>query len=137
MKHIIVGYDETPPAERALERAAELAKAFGAKLTVTSIAPVLVGAGRGIGPVDPADPPARHQLQLQHAMDKLTGLGLDAEVVVGIGDPARSIVSLAEDKSADLIVVGTREPGMLERLFGLSVSESVEHHAHCDVLIVH
>jgi len=137
MKHIIVGYDETPPAERALERAAELAKAFGAKLTVTSIAPVLVGAGRGIGPVDPADPPALHQLQLQHAKDKLAALGLDAEIVVGIGDPARSIVSLAEDKSADLIVVGTREPGMLERLFGLSVSGSVEHHAHCDVLIVH
>ena len=33
-----------------------------------------------------------------------------------------------------MIVVGSREPN---RLTGQSVSESVSHHAHTDVLIVH
>jgi nucleotide-binding universal stress UspA family protein len=46
-------------------------------------------------------------------------------------------VELAEQRSANLIVVGTREPGLLKRLLGLSVSGSVERKARCDVLVVH
>jgi nucleotide-binding universal stress UspA family protein len=38
---------------------------------------------------------------------------------------------------AQLIVVGTREPSLVERLLGMSVSERVQRQARCDVLIVH
>lgn len=138
MKRIIVGYDETPAAVRALERAAELAKAFGAEVIVTSVAPLLAPvSARGVGPYDPADSPALHKEQLHHAAAKLDELGLKAELVDGVGDPARAIVDLAEERDADLIVVGTREPNLVARLLGTSVSESVEHRAHRDVLIVH
>lgn len=139
MKTIVVGYDDTEPAKRALARAAELAAAFGSRVVVTSVARLLVGgvAARGLGPIDPADEPVEHRAELVNAEAFLAERGVQADYHVTLGDPAGEIVALAERQRADLIVVGTREAGLLERLLGLSVSDAVEHRAHCDVLIVH
>jgi nucleotide-binding universal stress UspA family protein len=137
LKTIVVGFDDTEPARRALERAADLAEAFDAKLAVTSVAPLLVGAARSAGPLDPVDSPKEHREQLQDARALLEARGIRADYVPAAGEPADAIVELAEDRDADLIVIGTREPGILERLLGQSVSERVAHHAHRDVLIVH
>jgi nucleotide-binding universal stress UspA family protein len=137
MKTIVVGYDETEAAKRALERAAELAQAFGSKLIVTSVAPAQVPSARGAGPIDPTDPPEAHVEELAHARSYLEGRGMKADYQPALGDPAEAIVELAEQRGADLIVVGTREPNILERLLGSSVSAGVSRRAHCDVLIVH
>jgi nucleotide-binding universal stress UspA family protein len=134
---IVVGFDDTEPARRALARAADLAEAFDAKLVVTSVAPILVGVARTAGPLDPADTPKEHREQLQDARTLLEGRGIEADYVPAAGEPAETIVELADERNADLIVVGTHEPGILERLLGQSVSERVAHHAHRDVLIVH
>jgi nucleotide-binding universal stress UspA family protein len=134
---IVVGFDDTEPARRALERAADLAEAFGAKLVVTSVAPVLVGITRNAGPLDPVDSPEKHREQLQDARKLLEARNIKAEYVPAVGEPGDAIAELGDDLDADLIVVGTREPGVLERLLGQSVSERVAHQAHRDVLIVH
>ena len=135
MKTIVAGYDESEPSKRALVRAAELARVFGAKVIVTSVAPVI--RGRGIGPVDPVDPPERHREELQHAQALLADHGIEGELDLALGDPADHIVRLAQTRQADLVVVGSRELHLVERLLGLSVSGTVHRKAHCDVLIVH
>lgn len=41
-----------------------------------------------------------------------------------VGEPGDAIVELAQERGADLIVVGTRELSALARLLGQSVSDS-------------
>jgi nucleotide-binding universal stress UspA family protein len=136
LKTIVVGYDETDGSDHALDRAADMAEAFGAQLVVTSVAAIMVGGPRG-GGVDPVESSDRHQEELAHAREHLSKRNVQADYVPAIGEPADTIVQLAEERNADMIIVGTREPSIVNRLLGQSVSQSVARHAHCDVLIVH
>jgi nucleotide-binding universal stress UspA family protein len=136
-QRIVLGYNESEGVGHALERAAQLAKALGAELIVTSVAPVMINIGRSAGPVDPTDPPEAHVEELNHAKAYLEREGIQADYVPGLGHPAQTIAELAKERDADLIVLGTHEPGLISRLFGQSVSEAVAHKVHCDVLMVH
>jgi nucleotide-binding universal stress UspA family protein len=136
MKIILLAYEERPVSRRVLDRTAELAKAFDAEVIVTSVARVL--HTRGQGPWDPADPPSRHRQEVDDAAARLAEMGVrGAETVVASGDPGDAIVKLADERKADLIVLGAHDGGLLSRLIEGSVSDSVAHHAHTDVLIVH
>ena len=152
-KTVVVGYDGTAPAERAMQRAAEYARAFAAKVVVVSVAapqPLAeVGTPGAFGLLPyyayPAGGPGQvverdEQLWEQHR-EHVQKLFADADLQVefaGVaGDPAQQLVDAAEQHQAKLIIVGTREPGFLERLLGGSVSQDVARRAHRDVLIVH
>jgi nucleotide-binding universal stress UspA family protein len=147
MKTIVIGYDGTEHAKRALERAAYLADKLGAKLVVTSVAePVAIAddsfvPGDAIGLAAPAILPvpdrAEATRELEEAKETLAGKNLEAEYIATVGDAADGIVEVAERHEADLIVVGTREPSFLDRVLGGDVSEAVSRRAHRDVLIVH
>jgi nucleotide-binding universal stress UspA family protein len=76
--------------------------------------------------------------QHRASIDSLfTQTGVRHEFAGVVGEPVTEIVEVAERHKADLIVVGTGEPGLLERLLQGSVSQGVARHARCDVLIVH
>jgi nucleotide-binding universal stress UspA family protein len=137
IKTILVGYDDAEPSRRALERAAALAKAFESKLVVTSVAPVTTPASaRSIG-TDPVDTASDHRAELHDAHVYLESQGLTADYIEAVGHEAASILEAARERSADMIVVGSRELNLLHRLLGQSVSDAVSHGARCDVLIVH
>ncbi len=140
-KTIVVGYDRTHASNMALARAADLAELFGSALVVTSVARVLPSgaASRGVGPFDPADDPALHKEELDHARELLATKKLEVEPVYDLeaGDPAHVIVEVARKHGADLIVVGGHERGFLANLLHGGVDEHVTRKAPCDVLVVH
>ena len=83
-------------------------------------------AGRSMGGLDPTDLPERHQAELEEAAAVIKAAGLSAELFPAVGHPAETIVQIAGDEGADMIVVGTREPGFVERLLGQSTSQAVD-----------
>lgn len=137
---IVVAFDDTEPARRALARGAELARTADSILVVTSVARLLPsGATKyGVGPTDPADSLGEHERELQHAEELLRAEGVAAtfELSAG-GDIADAVIAVAQRHGADLIVAGTHEPDLVERIVAGSTSQAIARHAHCDVLIVH
>jgi nucleotide-binding universal stress UspA family protein len=127
MKTIVLGYNDTDSSNRALDRAVDLAAKYGARLVVTSVRPVVIGS-------DPSLEPGE---ELEAAEARAGKQGVEAELVEAIGDVAEAIAQVAEANGADLIVVGTRELSMVERLLGHSVSEQLQRRVHTDILIVH
>jgi len=124
---ILVAYDD--PASGTLSRAAELAEALGSVLIVTNVVPDDHEDG------DDAERFGRERLD--QAGEYLAGRGVTAELVETVGQPADAIVALARERKVDLIVVGTRKKGFLERLVEGSVAQNVLRRAPCDVLVVH
>lgn len=67
----------------------------------------------------------------------LPALVADEDIVVTHGDPIERICELAAQVEADLIIVGTSDPGVWSRVFsGESVSRGVVDRAQCSVLVV-
>jgi len=166
MDTIVVGYDASEAAERALARAADLAAGLSARLVVVSVSPsplvpvmtplpepvdpMLVRGGVA-GPVatggtvplpepEPDRPPEPEELAqsvLEQARRVLTRRRVEAEYVAEVGAPAEWLLEIADEHDADLIVVGTREHGFVERLLARPVDEAVARKAARDVLLVH
>jgi nucleotide-binding universal stress UspA family protein len=151
---ILIGYDGSDTARRAVQKAAEL---FASRqtLVVTVWEPGLayeVGAmaadPTGLGP-EPVDPAAAREVDdaSQAHADRVAeegaglakSLGLQAEplAVADEGNVAAAIVELGRKRDVAAIVVGSRGlTGLRARLEG-STSNAVAKHASCPVVLVH
>jgi nucleotide-binding universal stress UspA family protein len=67
----------------------------------------------------------------------LAAAGKRADSEAREGDPATQILSLAEEKQADVIVAGARGVSLIQGLFVGSVAERLLKEARCSVLMVH
>jgi nucleotide-binding universal stress UspA family protein len=130
---IVVGYDGSEAAERALERATTLG---GEDSRVVVVAAAESHARTGITEGSHLDPSEieRRRRDLHDAQAYLLKRGIEAETIEAQGDPGDVIVEAAKD--ADLAIVGSRGLNPLQRLLMGSVSSKVVHRAECDVLVV-
>ena len=126
VKTVLVAYDD--PESQTLGRAADYAEQLGAALIVTNVVPPKDGT---------PDVERLAGERLEQARSYLQSRGLDAELVPTKGTPADAIVSLAQERNVDLIVVGSRHKRFFERLVEGSVNQNVLRQAGCDVLVVY
>jgi nucleotide-binding universal stress UspA family protein len=145
MKAVLVGYDDSPAAGRALDRAIAEARENGAGLVVVAVEelPLDPTGMQNFGSLDysPPDatalgPPADIQDLLARARTVIEAAGLEAEYVWAAGSAATTIVDAARDSGADLIVLGEHHHSFLGRMFGGDVAAEVERRAGARVLSV-
>ncbi|HEX6947494.1 MAG TPA: universal stress protein [Acidimicrobiia bacterium] len=141
VKTIILGVDGSEGAERAARQAVDVARNTGAKLLITTVVRPPEGWW-GVGGAPPT-PEALSTALIEgqkEVLDQLvSGLdleGVDYETVQDLGDPASRLIALAEERNADLMVIGRRGAGLVERVILGSVADRVCHHSPCPVLLV-
>jgi nucleotide-binding universal stress UspA family protein len=79
---------------------------------------------------------AEHTHIAQESARRLQESGRRAVPVVVTGDPAATLVRVAEDHHADLVVLGTHGRTGVTRILLGSVARNVMQHAACSVLVV-
>ena len=119
---MLVGYDGSEFAKRALARAVSLAGS-GGSVTVASVTASNAQASDMVA----------HQRLLSEAKGLATR---DVETLELSGDTAKALMKAAKDTGADFLVVGSRGRGAAASLFLGSVSSTLAREAPCDVVIV-
>jgi universal stress protein F len=76
---------------------------------------------------------------VQSSLEKLKALAasasIEVEVEVRVGHPYKTILEVAEEKSAELIIVASHQPELQNYFLG-STAAKVVRHATCSVLVV-
>ena len=129
---VLVAYDANEHSVFALDKAAEVAAAEGAEVTVLS---VVTPDARGSKSGGHVGLPPHADADVTYAREHLGDRGIHAATKVAHGHPAAEILEEARVGSYDLIVMGSRELGpIVGRLLG-SVSRKVVHDAPCAVIV--
>jgi nucleotide-binding universal stress UspA family protein len=137
---IIAGTDGSQTAERALDRAAQIASAIGATLHIVtsySNSGAWMAAAAGVPVAATPDHEARDEADamVSRAAQRFAGAGIEVRTHVCSGDAADALMTIADDQGAQMIVVGNRGMSGARRVLG-SVPNRISHHARCAVLIV-
>ncbi len=141
-KKIVVGTDGSETAGLAVRQAAELARAAGAELTITSayepVSPVRLRQEEMDAPSDVAfkiSPREDVEALLQEAAGAVRDI-VKAKTLPLKGDPADALIDAVEETGADLIVVGNKGMTGAKRFLLGSVPNKIAHHSGTSVLII-
>jgi nucleotide-binding universal stress UspA family protein len=142
-RSIVVGTDGSDTARQAVREATGLAAALGASIElVCAFEPVAGQRLREEAREAPRDLQwminAREDVEttLREAAAEVEAAGVVVRTYAREGDPADAILDVAEERGADLIVVGNKGMTGAKRFLLGSVPNKVSHHAPCSVLIV-
>ena len=138
-KDILLPVDREHEAswKKALPVAVEYCRAFGARLHVLTVVP-----GLGVGDVSSFLPIGFEQQLLDKANQWMHAFarhnvpsGIAVQHIVGHGKVHREILRVAAEIGADLIVMASHRPELVDHLLGSNAAHVVQH-AKCSVMVV-
>lgn len=138
---IVVATDGSEQSMRAADVAAAIARNNSAKLFILTVVRPPEGWWGIVGSPPPAEALGSALADAQKAVltqtvDATDLEGVEYESVEEIGDPADQLVNFARANKADLLVIGQRGAGLVERIVVGSVADRVVHTAEMPVLVV-
>jgi nucleotide-binding universal stress UspA family protein len=140
-KIVVAATDGSEGSVRASQVAVSIARAWSSKLLLVTVVRPPEGWW-GIGGAPPTATALSKALDdaQQEALDTTLGAldldGVDYDTVEELGDPAATIVGFCEQNNADLLVIGRRGAGLIERFILGSVADRLVHYAPCPVVVV-
>ena len=141
MRHIMVATDGSSGANRAIDVAAELAKAVAGDLLIATVADSqLAEEARQLARVEGNIGDVLEALTARTLKDaEARALHLGVSLILlrtGSGDVAQSLIAIAAGNSVEMIVLGRRGRGQLAGLLLGSVSQKLVSLAPCAVAVV-
>lgn len=137
-KRILVAYDGSDGARRALITGLSIGKDFGSQICAVSVEGKLPRYAATLGEVDEVEHERRayfDEIQVQ-AKQLAQDYDVDLGTVVEPGAPAETIVKCAREGGYDLIVMGHKGHSRLHEYLVGATTDRVAHLAPCSVLIV-
>ncbi len=143
-KSILVPYDGSPNAEKALHKAMEMARLCDASLTILTVYRHHSMLEASLSMVRPNDPGNLDDIMAAHATEVAEygkNLAINAgfdqiRAFVKSGPTSRTIVRFAKEHDHDLIVIGSRGMGSMEGYLLGSVALKVTGLSRVPVLVV-
>jgi nucleotide-binding universal stress UspA family protein len=138
---VVVGCDLSPDISPALGYARYFAKTFKSEIHLlhTMESPVNEEiADKTEGPYDEVQKTLMHRLRdrlLNLYPDKIDE-GFDVMAVIETGIPGEALIRYSKEQDADLVVVGIKRHGTIEKLLVGSTTEAVIRRSPCPVLVV-
>jgi nucleotide-binding universal stress UspA family protein len=136
-KRVLLAYDGSLDGRKALREGALLAKHCGAQIYLLSVVPHSAGVLIADGVHTGASAASRegHRAVFEEALQRLQALGFAPKAKLVEGEPAQVIGAFAREVDADLVVVGHRKKGLLERWWSGDTGAYLVDYVHCSVLI--
>ncbi|MGW0876552.1 universal stress protein [Streptomyces sp. NPDC002740] len=133
-KHILLAVDPSASHRSSLKLATDMAKLTNANVTVVHVVPI----SATLGAVVPLEEDADARALVDGIITTLRGSGVSADgrVMRALTTQVASTISaVAQDVSADLLILSPHHRSLLESFISPRVSDAVVHGSHLAVLL--
>lgn len=138
-KRILMAYDGSPEYRRALRQGAELAEALKAEVHLLAV--IRTSASMPMaGGVNTSEVVNEEHNEVRKLLEDGVARiqerrGVHCTGSIGYGDPVDEIENMARDFNADLVIIGTRRLGGLDRWWRKRIGKSLIDRLPCSLLI--